>query len=167
MIRPAMILLLLALLVPPAAAAPRTATLPSSITVPEGFRVELVRSAQEGESSWISMAFDERGRVVVGLDDVGVARLAPPADAGGEWSFTRLDDTLRHCRGVLVHEGSIYVNATDTKELWRFRDRDGDGTYPERTLLRSFDYRSRFGHGQNQLQRERVEGMDELDPLAP
>ena len=151
MIRPAMILLLLALLVPPAAAAPRTATLPSSITVPEGFRVELVRSAQEGESSWISMAFDERGRVVVGLDDVGVARLAPPADAGGEWSFTRLDDTLRHCRGVLVHEGSIYVNATDTKELWRFRDRDGDGTYPERTLLRSFDYRSRYGHGQNQL----------------
>jgi len=132
-------------------AAPRTATPPTSITVPAGFQVELVRSAQESESSWISMAFDEAGRIVVGLDDVGVARLAPPTIAGAEWSFTRLDDTLRHCRGVLVHDGSLYVNACDSMELWRFRDADGDGTYRERTKLKSFDYRSRYGHGQNQL----------------
>jgi len=138
-------------LVSPALAAPRTATPPASITVPTGFTVELVRSAQESESSWISMAFDEAGRIIVGLDDVGVARLAPPTSVGGEWSFTRLDDTLRHCRGVLVHEGSLYVNACDTKELWRFRDADGDGTYRDRTKLESFDYRSRYGHGQNQL----------------
>ena len=140
-----------ALLASPAIAAPRSATPPTSITVPAGFTVELVRSAQESESSWISMAFDEAGRVVVGLDDVGVARLAPPEAPGEEWSFTRLDDTLRHCRGVLVHEGSLYVNACDTKELWRFRDADGDGTYRDRTKLKSFDYRSRYGHGQNQL----------------
>ena len=145
--------LLLAALVgsPVAAAAPRSATPPESISVPEGFEVELVRSAQDGESSWISMTFDAQGRVIVGLDDVGVARLAPPADAGGEWSFTRLDDTLRHCRGVLAHRGDLYVNATDSKELWRFRDPGGDGAYAERTLLESFDYRSRYGHGQNQL----------------
>ena len=140
-----------ALLASPAIAAPRSATPPTSITVPAGFTVELVRSAQESESSWISMAFDEAGRIIVGLDEVGVARLAPPEVAGGEWSFTRLDDTLRHCRGVLVHEGSLYVNACDTKELWRFRDADGDGTYRDRTKLKSFDYRSRYGHGQNQL----------------
>lgn len=134
-----------------ATAAPRTATLPASIRVAEGFSVELVRSAQDGEDSWISMAFDERGRVVVGLDEKGVARLAPPEAEGDTWSFTRLDDTLRHCRGVLVHAGAIYVNATDSKELWRFRDPDGDGRYRERRLLQSFDYRSRYGHGQNQL----------------
>lgn len=141
----------IALLASPAIAAPRSATPPTSITVPAGFTVELVRSAQESESSWISMAFDEAGRIIVGLDDVGVARLAPPETPGGEWSFTRLDDTLRHCRGVLVHEGSLYVNACDSKELWRFRDADGDGTYRDRTKLASFDYRSRYGHGQNQL----------------
>ena len=135
----------------PALAAPRTATLPSSIRVAEGFEVALVRSAQEGESSWISMAFDGQGRIVLGLDDVGVARLAPPPAGGGEWSFERLDDTLRHCRGVLVHGDSLYVNACDSKELWRFRDADGDGRYARRTLLKSFDYRSRYGHGQNQL----------------
>ena len=141
----------LVLVASPALAAPRSATPPTSITVPAGFTVELVRSAQESESSWISMAFDEAGRIVVGLDDVGVARLGPPTIPGGEWSFTRLDDTLRHCRGVLVHDGSLYVNACDSQELWRFRDAAGDGTYSDRTKLTSFDYRSRYGHGQNQL----------------
>jgi putative heme-binding domain-containing protein len=152
MIRPPFLLVAcVALLAARATAAPRSATPPTSITVPAGFKVELVRSAQESESSWISMAFDEAGRIIVGLDDVGVARLAPPEVPGGEWSVTRLDDSLRHCRGVLVHEGSLYVNACDTKELWRFRDADGDGTYRDRTKLKSFDYRSRYGHGQNQL----------------
>jgi putative heme-binding domain-containing protein len=151
MSRRILLVALIASFAAPAHAAPRTATPPSSITVPAGFEVELIRSAQESESSWISMAFDAQGRIVVGLDDVGVARLAPPATAGGEWSFTRLDDTLRHCRGVLVHDGSLYVNACDSKELWRFRDTDGDGTYRDRTNLKSFDYRSRYGHGQNQL----------------
>ena len=141
----------LVLVASPALAAPRSATPPTSITVPAGFTVELVRSAQESESSWISMAFDDAGRIIVGLDDVGVARLAPPTIPGGAWSFTRLDDTLRHCRGVLVHDGSIYVNACDSMELWRFRDAAGDGTYSDRTKLTSFDYRSRYGHGQNQL----------------
>lgn len=135
----------------PASAAPRSATPPSSIRVADGFQVELVRSAQENESSWISMAFDERGRIILGLDDVGVARLSPPAASGGDWSFERLDQTLRHCRGVLVHEGDIYVNACDSKELWRLSDPEGDGTYGQRRLLKSFDYRSRYGHGQNQL----------------
>ncbi len=149
--RPFLLVACLAALASPALAAPRSATPPASISVPPGFGVELVRSAQESESSWISMAFDDQGRIIVGLDDVGVARLAPPSNAGEAWSFERLDDTLRHCRGVLVHEGSLYVNACDTKELWRFRDADGDGTYRDRTKLKSFDYRSRYGHGQNQL----------------
>jgi putative heme-binding domain-containing protein len=135
-----------------AAEPPRSATPPASIRAAAGFSVELVRSAQEGEDSWISMTFDDRGRVIVGLDAAGVARLAPPAAAGGEWSFTRLDATLAHCRGVLFHEGSLYVNATDSKELWRFDDPRGDGSFPERTRLGRFDYRSRYGHGQNQLQ---------------
>ena len=66
-----------------ASAMPRTATHPASIKVPPGFRVELLRSAQDGEDSWISMSFDPKGRIVIGLDAVGVARLSPPGDASG------------------------------------------------------------------------------------
>ena len=133
---------------PLAAAEPR-ATPAAHIVVPEGFRAELLRSAEPGEDSWISMTFDPEGRVIVGLDARGVGRLAPQAD--GSWSFERLDDTLRHCRGVLHAHGALYVGATDSRELWRFVDDDGDGTYEERRRLATFDYRSRYGHGTNQL----------------
>jgi len=130
---------------------PRTATPPARITVPSGFQVELLRSAREEEGSWISMTFDPRGRIIVGLDEVGLARLAPSTAGSGEWEFERIDDSLRHCRGVLFAHGSLYVNATDSKEFWRLRDPDGDGRFDDRALLKRFDYRSRYGHGQNQL----------------
>jgi len=130
-------------------AAEPVATPAEHVRVPPGFRAELVRSAAPGEDSWISMTFDPQGRVIVGLDERGVGRLAPGAD--GTWSFERLDDSLRHCRGVLHAHGALYVCATDSKELWRLVDADGDGRYEERGVLVSFDYRSRFGHGPNQL----------------
>ena len=130
-------------------AAEPAATPASHIVVPPGFRAELLRSAEPGEDSWISFTFDPAGRVIVGLDTRGVGRLTPSADGG--WSFERIDDSLRHCRGVLHAHGALYVSATDSKELWRFVDADGDGRYRERQLLMSFDYRSRFGHGPNQL----------------
>ncbi|MBU6277272.1 MAG: PQQ-dependent sugar dehydrogenase [Planctomycetes bacterium] len=133
----------------PLPAAEPVATSAAHVQVPAGFRAELVRSAAPGEDSWISMAFDPTGGVIVGLDQRGVGRLAPAAD--GTWAFTRLDDTLRHCRGVLHAHGALYVCATDSKELWRLVDADGDGRYEQRQLLRSFDYRSRYGHGPNQL----------------
>ena len=129
----------------------RTATPPSRITVPSGFRVELLRSAQEDEGSWISMTFDPRGRIIVGLDGVGLARLSPAEKDSHPWEFERIDNTLRHCRGVLFAHDAVYVNATDSKEFWRLRDSDGDGQFDDRKLLKRFDYRSRYGHGQNQL----------------
>lgn len=134
------------------AAETQQATPPSSITVPRGFEVELLRSAQPGEGSWISMTFDPQGRLIVGLDDVGLARLAASKEASDQpWTFERLDDTLKHCRGVLYAHDSLYVNATDSREFWRWRDRDADGQFEDRRLLQTFDYRSRYGHGQNQL----------------
>jgi hypothetical protein len=42
------------------------ATDPATITVPEGFKSELIRSAQPGEDSWISMSFDPQGRILLG-----------------------------------------------------------------------------------------------------
>ncbi|MGC1274944.1 MAG: PQQ-dependent sugar dehydrogenase [Planctomycetaceae bacterium] len=127
------------------------ATPPSSITVPAGFEVELLRSAQAGEDSWISMTFDPRGRIIIGLDTVGLARLEPPAGGDGSWSFVRLDETLKHCRGVLYAHDSLYVNATDSHGFYRLRDADGDGQFDDKRLLKSFDYRSRYGHGPNQI----------------
>lgn len=127
------------------------ATPPASITVLPGFKVELLRSAAAEDGSWISMTREPDGRIIVGRDDAGFARLSPPVGGEGTWTCERLNDQLKHCRGVLHAHNALYVNATDSMEFWRFRDLDGDGKYENAKLLKKFDYRSRFGHGQNQI----------------
>src|SRR5262245_12325536 len=77
------------------------ATPTSSITVLPKFRVELLRSAAPEDGSWISMTLEPDGRIIVGRDDAGFARLSPPDGADGTWTCQRLHDALKHCRGVL------------------------------------------------------------------
>ncbi|MEE2639000.1 MAG: c-type cytochrome [Planctomycetota bacterium] len=121
---------------------------PASIRRPKGFHVERIRSADEGEDSWISLCFDDRGRIILGLDRVGVARITLGKK---EHRFERLEKTLKHCRGVLFAHGSIYVNSTDSRKLVRLDDRNGDDRYATSVELMQFDYRSRYGHGSNQM----------------
>src|SRR3990167_5617030 len=68
------------------------ATPVSSISVRDGFQVELLRSARDGEDSWISMTFDDRGRIILGLDDIGLARLT--LAEGAEPGFERIENSL-------------------------------------------------------------------------
>ncbi len=130
--------------------AEQQATPVSSIRVQPGFQVELLRSAQAGESSWISMTFDDRGRVILGLDDVGLGRLTFN-DKTDKVAFEKIDDKLKHCRGVLYAHDSLYISETNGEGLHRFKDTNGDGQFDQRQLLKPLDYRSRFGHGSNQL----------------
>ena len=51
------------------------ATAPQHLTALPGFTVELLRSAQPGEGSWVALAFDPRGRVVIAREDRGLLRL--------------------------------------------------------------------------------------------
>ena len=150
------------------AAEERQATPPASIRTAPGFHVELVRSAAEGEDSWISLSIDARGRCYLGLDQAGVGvidlgdRLSDNDEPGPAPppSFRRLDgtDDLRHCRGILRTDDAVYVVATDSQQLVRLFDRDGDGECEERQLLAELPYASRYGHGMNQI----VAGPDGL-----
>ncbi|WP_339727436.1 heme-binding protein [uncultured Gimesia sp.] len=126
------------------------ATPVGSIRVQPGFRVELIRSAQKGESSWISMTFDDQGRLILGLDDVGLGRLTLNDDPK-QIPFEKIDNTLKHCRGVLYAHNSLYISETNGKGLHRFKDTNGDGQFDQRQLLKKLEYGSRFGHGSNQI----------------
>jgi putative heme-binding domain-containing protein len=124
------------------------ATPPGQLLAPKGFQIELLRSAGDGEGSWISMTFDNQGRVIVALDTQGIARITIDPDKP---RFEKIDDTLKHCRGVLFAHDALYVNATESQGFYRLRDTTGDGQFDEVRLLKKFDYRSRYGHGQNQI----------------
>ncbi|MBL4885021.1 MAG: c-type cytochrome [Planctomycetaceae bacterium] len=127
-----------------------TATPVKSIRVQSGFQVELVRSAGKNENSWISMTFDNKGRLIVGLDDKGLARLTLHADPA-KTKFERIENKLVHCRGVLYAHDSLYVSATNSKGFYRLKDTTGDDQFDQVQLLTKLDYRSRFGHGHNQI----------------
>ncbi|MDA0657663.1 MAG: c-type cytochrome [Planctomycetota bacterium] len=160
------------------------ATPSSSISVHAGFRVELLRSAQKGEGSWISMTFDPQGRIILGLDEIGLARITlggktlrqeqnPPTadkldtpvgqltqDPSNDAHFELLEHTqnLKHCRGVLAAHDGLYVCATDSNGFYRLDYDAVNDQFKQPRLVKSFDYRSRFGHGANQV----VLGPDEL-----
>jgi hypothetical protein len=102
------------------------ATDPATIQVPQGFRVELVRSSQPGEDSWVSMAFDPEGRITLGMEKKGLLRLT--VSGSGDQKVERINDTLLECRGLLYAHGALYANANNSKGLYRLRDADGDGS---------------------------------------
>lgn len=140
------------LLTSTAPAAERHATPVSSIRVKDGFQVELLRSAQEHEGSWISMTFEGPDSLILGGDAAGLLRLkigeTPEATMVEPLVGT---EVLKHCRGVLYAHKSLYVCATNGEGIWRLQDHDGDGHYEEMKLLCPLQYESRYGHGANQL----------------
>lgn len=179
-------------------AAETSATPPSAVTAPPGFQVRLLRSAQPADGSWISMTFDDKGRLILGRDDAGLMRLTlnpslisttntDQQQATKQQAINRLSaekpsatdtvpnardvtkvevlsefcepiGTLKHCRGVLYAFDSLYVSATNSNGFYRVQDTDGDDRFDTVTLLKAMDYRSRYGHGTNQI----VKGPDDM-----
>lgn len=124
------------------------ATDPATITLPDGFEIDLLRTARPEEGSWISIDFDPRGRLVVGREDRGLLRFTLPG-ADGEIGVEVIDDTLLECRGLLHAYGALYVNSNNSKAFYRLRDTDGEDRYDECQLLRHID--GGVGHGRNDL----------------
>ncbi len=124
------------------------ATDPATIRVPPGFAVELLRSAQPGEDSWIAMAFDPQGRITVAREKTpGLLRLT--LGAATVEKVEVIEETLRECRGLLYAHGALYAHANSSKVLVRLRDTDGDDRFDEmKELLRT---EGGTGHGRNHL----------------
>ena len=127
------------------------ATPVDSISLAAGFRAQLLRSAEKGEGSWISMTFDDRGRIILGRDKRGVVRLSLSDDRGQVDRFEVIENTLQHCRGILWAHDSLYVCATNASGFYRLRDTNGDDKFDSVRELKPFDYQSRYGHGPNQV----------------
>ena len=124
-----------------------SATAAAHITALPGFKVELVRSAAADEGSWVALAFDPRGRIVIAREDRGLLRLTPGSDSPVH--VATINTNLLECRGLLFAHGALYANANNSKGLYRLRDLDGDDQFDEVQLLRATP--GGVGHGRNQL----------------
>ena len=123
------------------------ATDPATLTLPPGFKAELIRSAQPGEDSWVSMAFDPQGRITLGKEKKGLLRLT--LSGSGDQKVEVIDDELLECRGLLYAHGSLFANANVSKTLFRLTDADGDGVFEKRQPLVKTE--GGVGHGRNHI----------------
>ncbi len=114
-----------------------------------GYEVELLRSAGKDENSWVSLAFDPKGRLTIGREDKGLLRYTFSQDRRKIIRSETINDTLKECRGLLYAHGALYANANNSKALYRLRDLDGDDQFEEVKSL--YQSEGGVGHGRNDL----------------
>lgn len=119
----------------------------STIFAPDGFKVELLRAATETEDSWVGMTFDDKGRVIVAMEDKGLLRMT--LGKGKVNKVEVINEELEECRGLLWAYDALYANANDSKGFYRLRDTTGDDQLDEVKLLLSTG--GGVGHGRNHL----------------
>ena len=115
----------------------------SAIAVPDGFEVTLLASAQPGQGSWVSLAFDPQGRAVVSPQGGRPVRLSlpgvtPGGTGGAEVRTEELADVPGSAQGLCFAGGELWVDSSAAGPetgLWRLRDADGDGTFEVRTRV--------------------------------
>ena len=120
------------------------ATPPERIKALPGFTVERLRSAAPDEGSWIAMAFDPKGRLIISREDKGLMRMTL-----GDGKLESIDSTLLEVRGLLFVGNDLLAHANNSHALYKLRDTKDDGTYDEVIKLRETP--GGVGHGRNQL----------------
>jgi hypothetical protein len=124
----------------------------TGITLPAGFDAEILYDVPKSQGSWVAMAFDPKGRLIVSdQDDKGVFRVTIPRE--GElssairveslpgfpyepidWGERKVGGAL----GFLYAFDSLYMSTM--KGLYRVRDTNGDDVFDEFTLLKRLNY---------------------------
>lgn len=120
----------------------------TGISVTEGFDADLLYEVPKSQGSWVAMAFDPKGRLIVSdQDDKGVFRVTLPlADAAIRveslrgFPYDPVDWGTRKVGGAygFLHAfDSLYM--ANMRGFYRIRDTDGDDQYDEFQLLQKLD----------------------------
>ncbi|MEJ7644525.1 MAG: heme-binding protein [Chryseolinea sp.] len=130
------------------------------LKLPEGFKAErLYGPSENGEGSWVSMAFDPKGRLLASDQYGALYRLKIPAigstdsvqieriklTAPGHESDSSIG--IGYAQGLLWAFNSLYVMINHEKNdefskgsgLYRLQDKDQDDQFETITLLKEFD----------------------------
>ena len=120
----------------------------TGISLREGFDAELLYEVPKSQGSWVAMAFDPKGRLIVSdQDDQGAFRVTLPAGVAAikveslpgfpyepvDWGKRKVGGAL----GFLYAFDSLYM--ANMRGFYRIRDTDGDDQFDEFTLLKKLD----------------------------
>ena len=148
----ALIFCCLASVLPNVSGAPASARLlldtDTGISLREGFDAELLYEVPKSQGSWVAMAFDPKGRLIVSdQDDQGAFRVTLPAEGAAikveslpgfpyepvDWGKRKVGGAY----GFLYAFDSLYM--ANMRGFYRIRDTDGDDQFDEFTLLQKLD----------------------------
>ncbi len=126
------------------------ATSPTALTVPPGFRVDLLRSADPDEGSWICFAFDGRGRIIVSPEGDARPLLRFTISDGQVTNAEKIPVPIHYAMGLLWANGRLYANAHGPSGagLYLLEDTNGNDRFDtnEVRLLKHFDGGSEHGY---------------------
>lgn len=119
-----------------------------------GFEVERLFTVPKEElGSWVAIAFDDRGRLIVSdQGDKGLFRITLPAPGSADETVVeRIPVSLSSAQGMLWAFDSLYVsvNGGPGSGLYRVRDTNGDDTLDE--VVKLHDFRGGGEHGPHAL----------------
>ncbi len=117
-------------------------------TVP-GFEFAVLRTAAADEGSWISMAFDQQGKLLVSREDQGLLRMTLSADRNAVERVENFASELKECRGLAFHGSTLYANANNSLGLYSLQYAEDISSIPVANLIREFP--GSVGHGRNDL----------------
>ena len=123
---------------------------PASFMVSAGFQISHVRQtslANTDRGSWVSMTVDPKGRLIVAREDAGLVRITLSQDGNAIDKTEMINADLKECRGLTFRGQELFVNANNSKGLYRLRP-EGNG-FGEPELL--FASSGGVGHGRNDL----------------
>lgn len=118
-----------------------------------GFKAEHLYSISENhEGSWVSMTFDDKGRMIASDQYGGLYRLKIPAIGAGSTAPTveklvinkDTSDKMGYAHGLLYAFNSLYVMVNNrpskqfprTSGLYRLQDTDGDDQFDKVTMMK-------------------------------
>ena len=122
----------------------RPATPANLLAVPPGFKIELLHSATTNEGSWICLAVDAKGRLIVSPQDdkfkYPLQRITLTA-AGQFDKIETIDQPVWAAMGLLYAFDSLYVsgNGTNGLGIYRLSDTNGDDQFDKLEFLRKID----------------------------
>src|SRR5436190_1160083 len=94
-------------------------------------RIAFIRQAKPGEGSWITLAFDPKGRIVVAREDKGLLRMTLDDERQRVSQIESINSDLLECRSLLFAHNSLYVSANNSLGIYRLKDSRSDGVYDD------------------------------------